>query len=461
MSHSCGRSLRWRLVTRLVTLQGIILTLSVLLFWGALAWAGLGFDIDAEDATIDAVRQSIARDRQGGLALTSTRALEELQADTPDVWFLVSDRQGRTLAYGAVPDEFARIGRALDHISQARLGWSLGDPPRPSARLKRVDSPAGDVQIITGPPPRLPLRQTLRAALLVIATVILPALVPMALATLVATPLVVRRVLGGLGEVVAEAERIDVGVRGARLPVDNVPMEMRPLVTAVNDALGRLDEGYARHQRFLADAAHELRTPIAILHTRLESWPPSPAQARLREDVARLSTMADELLDLQRLTQHPAPAVPVDLVAMAAQVAADLAPLAIAAGYELAFEPDVPHLQAMGDARALARALTNLVQNAITHGGRAGTITIRVDRQGGIEVSDEGEGVPPADRERVFEPFYRVRPGGPGTGLGLNLVREIVTLHRGHVAASESATGGAMFRMSLPVIPDAVAHFPT
>src|SRR5439155_15300581 len=134
----------------------------------------------------------------------------------------------------------------------------------------------------------------------------------------------------------------------------------------------RLDQGYARHKRFVADAAHELRTPIAILSTRLESLPSGPDKTRLIEDAARLATLAEQLLDIQRLDRCGHPFAPIDLVSVAQGVAADLAPLAIAAGYELALDAPTTPVEALGDAAALERALTNLVQNAIQHGPRRG-----------------------------------------------------------------------------------------
>ena len=93
---------------------------------------------------------------------------------------------------------------------------------------------------------------------------------------------------------------------------------------AVNGALARLDEGYARHQRFLADAAHELRTPIAILNMRLEALPAGPERARLLEDAARLSLLAGQLLDAQRLERDSAPLLPLDLVELVRGVTAEL-----------------------------------------------------------------------------------------------------------------------------------------
>jgi signal transduction histidine kinase len=102
-----------------------------------------------------------------------------------------------------------------------------------------------------------------------------------------------------------------------------------------------------------------------------------------------------------------------------------------------------------GDAPAIQRALTNLVQNAIEHGGRAGTIAIRVDAAT-IEVCDEGDGIPLEQREHIFEPFSRLRSQSRGLGLGLNLVREIMHRHGGDVVALGSASGGACLRMTFP-----------
>jgi signal transduction histidine kinase len=273
----------------------------------------------------------------------------------------------------------------------------------------------------------------------------------MTLATLVATPMVVRRTLAGLGRAAAQAEKIDIDGRGARLPLEAVPSEIVPLVSAVNDALRRLDEGYERHQRFLVDAAHELRTPIAILQTRLESLSLGADKGRVLEDVARLSTLADQLLDLQRVNRQIDRFSRVDIVAIGKKVTADLAPLAIAADYAISFESGLEHVYVRGDEGSLERALSNLVQNAIQHGGRKGGITVRVDQPATISVSDDGPGIPSSERQRIFEPFYRLHGRDRGAGLGLNLVQEIVRLHDGTVAISERPGGGT--RVSMTFMP--------
>lgn len=106
-----------------------------------------------------------------------------------------------------------------------------------------------------------------------------------------------------------------------------------------------------------------------------------------------------------------------------------------------------------GDQGSLERALTNLIQNAIEHGGRRGLIAVRVHRPATMAVSDDGPGIPWPDRARVFEPFYRVHGRGRGAGIGLNLVQEIVRRHGGQVAISESPAGGACVKMTFkPVL---------
>jgi signal transduction histidine kinase len=452
--HDDPYSLRSRLSWRLLSLQAVLLTALVAVVVGALSVSGFALAGRDEDRVIEIVQRALARDAQGDLILRSTTELKQLRSETPDLWFLVRDRQGHSLSVGAVPVEFAAIGSGLDQISQARLGWQLfeDDPRKPPARLKRVDTDAGNVQVITATQGRLTGAKALFMTSLALLGIALPGLLLMGTATFIATPMIVRRAFKGLDTTADQARRIDIHQRGARLSLDRIPLEVVPLVTAVNDALARLDQGYARHKRFVADAAHELRTPIAILNTRLESLPGGPDKTRLLEDAARLATLAEQLLDIQRLDRCGHPFTRVDLVAIAQSAAADLAPLAIAAGYELALDAPATPVETIGDAAALERALTNLVQNAIQHGPRRGTIGIRVSRPASIEVTDEGAGIAADQREAIFEPFYRLTPLDRGAGLGLNMVREIVLLHGGHISVADGAIGGVCFRISLPPV---------
>jgi signal transduction histidine kinase len=453
------RSLKWRLVGRLVVLQATMLTLLVLLVLlvGAALWLSGVLGDDYEGSTLDVLRAAIDRDAGGGLILRPTPELANLRSEIVDLWFVVRDKEGHRLSEGRLPPDFVPIADALDHVREARLTWMVGEASPLAGLVKWVDAPAGQVQILTGTQGSLSVRRVIAAAPPLFLNFMLPLIGLMAFATLVATPFVVRRAMAGLGQAAAQAERIDIDRRGVQLSVEEVPTEIIPLVKAVNDALRRLDKGYERHKRFLADAAHELRTPIAILTTRVSSLPAGPEKTRLLEDATRLTVLTGQLLDLQRLDQQADQFGPVDLVGIARRVVLDLAPLAFAAGYEMSFEAENEEITVQGDQTSLERALTNLVQNAIDHGGRRGTILVRVARAGWIEVCDEGGGIAVEEREQVFEPFYRLQQGGRGAGLGLDLVQKIMCLHGGHAEAVDGPSAGACLRMTFPNVQRAVS----
>ncbi|KTT14672.1 ATPase, partial [Pseudomonas oryzihabitans] len=182
------------------------------------------------------------------------------------------------------------------------------------------------------------------------------------------------------------------------------------------------------------------------------SLEPGPEKTYLLEDATRLSVMAGQLLDLQRLDQQADTFAAIDLVAVARQVVLDLAPLAFAAGYEMSFEHEDETTVMNGDQTSIERALTNLVQNAIDHGRRRGTILVRVTAAGLIEVCDDGDGIPPDEREQILEPFRRLHPGGRGAGLGLDLVQHIMRLHGGRIEVDQAPSGGACMRMVFPKV---------
>lgn len=448
-------SLKWLLVSRLVTLQAGMIALVMLLVTVAIWGTGYLLD-DYEGGSLDVLADATERDAAGGLALRETSDLVHLRAMAPELWFTIRDSQGHRLQEGNIPDAYLPMLPVLHQLSDARLSDQPEMDGKPDAVVKWVKSPAGRVQILTGTKGEMSVERLARGISNGFIFLILPVIVLMALATSLATPFVVRRALAGLGRTVSQAAHIEFDKRGAQLQVSDVPVEIRALVSAVNDALRRLDTGYEKHQHFLAQAAHELRTPIAILNARLSTLPAGTNKRDLLEDAARLTTLAGQLLDLQRLDQKQNHFLPVDLVAMAKQVLFDLGPLALGAGYDVAFEPECDEILVTGDQTSLERALINLVQNAIDHGGRRGTIMVRVGGSGCIEVCDEGNGIAGDEREQIFEPFNRLGPDGRGAGLGLNLVREIMQLHGGSIAVIDAAAMGACLRMSFPLdgIPD-------
>ncbi len=465
-----ARTLHWRLVRNIVALQAAGLFAFLGLIIGMLALN----DANDDGSVVDALKAAAMRDEAGRLALRADATLDDLRAEYPGLWFIIRDGQGGELSAGAVPPLYASpLGPVLDGVDRVRLGWGLGRSG-PTAAIKRVESAAGPVQIIAGTGETREAPGTVRinadldleiadhvdglgnwlriagALVLVVGLMgILPILVIMAASTAVATPIVVRRALSTLVHTAAHAALIDLDRLGVRLPEQGVPGEVMPLVRAVNQALDRLAESYARHNRFLADAAHELRTPIAILRGRLELLLPGPDRDRLLDDIGRLAQLAEQLLDLQRLDAWPPDLRPLDLAALARRVVEDFVPLALAGGYDIAFEAAEHPVVVPGERLALEQALTNLLRNAIDHGGGHGLITVRVDAAGAIEVADEGPGIPAEQRERVFAPFHRLAPRATGAGLGLCLVQEIARRHGGRVTIAEAPGGGALMRLVL------------
>lgn len=409
---SAHASLRWRLVQRLPILQAVLLCIAIVVVFVVLIANGMLLQLESEDNVVNAMREAVTRDDAGRLQIRSTPEVERLRRELPGLWFALRDPQGHAIGEGTVPPEYARIGDTLDAVGYARFGWNLGDPSgnRPTAQLRWIDSAAGRIQVLTGPGGEVPLGRYLMAIGLSLATQMLPLLAIMTLATLLATPFVVRRALAGLHAVVTQAGRIDVDCRATRLPTREVPLEVMPLVTAINEALARLDQGYEHQQRFLADAAHELRAPISILRTRIELLEPDSLGSRLREDVARLATLAEQLLDVQRLRASTPVFALLDLNAAARDVVADIAPLAVGAGYTLVFETHRDPCVILGDRGALQRALTHLLHNAIQHGGQRGQIAVTVHDDGSLDVTDEGNRIRTASANASSRPSIDCPP---------------------------------------------------
>ena len=167
----------------------------------------------------------------------------------------------------------------------------------------------------------------------------------------------------------------------------------------------------------------------------------------LRRGIDRLVHIVSQMLDVERLSLADRERSLVDLVAVARDVVADLAPTAIKCGYELSLEAPEAPVEVSGDSHAISRAITNLVANAVTHGGGTGQISVVVGADRTIDVIDEGPGVLPALRPRLFEPFSRGSQDTEGCGLGLHLTREIMRAHGGNVDLQPSQSG-AKFRLS-------------
>jgi signal transduction histidine kinase len=244
--------------------------------------------------------------------------------------------------------------------------------------------------------------------------------------------------------------------------------EVAALAGSFNQAAQRIEDLVRSNRSLLANASHELRSPLARLKMAVamsETAAPAQRQALKTEidrDIRELDALVDEVLLASRLDAHTSIAAdPVDLLAICAEEA-----MHVGAALDVA-EPPAPagaaeSWQLHGDERLLRRALRNLLENACRYGGEAIELRLRADtHQLSAAVCDRGPGVPPEERERIFEPFYRM-PGhaerAGGVGLGLSLVQQIAARHGGQVQCDAREGGGSCFTLSLPRLARPAPH---
>jgi two-component system, OmpR family, sensor histidine kinase TctE len=278
-------------------------------------------------------------------------------------------------------------------------------------------------------------------------------LLPIGCVTVLVSLTTVRRGLRPLLQASAAARAVGPGQVGVRLPVTGLPREVSPLVEAVNAALTRLEQTIETQRNFMAQAAHGLRTPLAVLTARLDSLGDAEAAEVLRRDVDRMARLVGQLLRMARLESLPLDVTQVvDLHSVVAEAIVDLAPLGLGHDVELALTGDET-VPTRGNHAALVLAATNLVENAIGYAPPGSVVEVEVARPASITVRDRGPGVSPDDRARILEPFERgpnARAGG--AGLGLAIVKEIAAAHRGTLRVNPRPGGGAAFVLKIGTV---------
>lgn len=284
----------------------------------------------------------------------------------------------------------------------------------------------------------------------------------------VATPLVALAMWWLVGFSLAPLQRVEAAVRQRDaaslepLPHQGLPSELQPLVTAFNGLLAQLATAFEAQRAFVADAAHELRTPltalklqIGLLHGADDDTGRALALERLRAGVDRAAHLVEQLLALARAEPgHALPREEIDLVVLAHQALADAGAHATAKQATVTLDAP-PALAWRGNAVALRGLLRNLLDNAILHGGDAPQVELRLraSADGGrlLQVDDNGPGIPPPERERVFDRFHRRQDGaGEGSGLGLAIARAVARQHGGRLVLGDAPAGGLRAELQLP-----------
>lgn len=456
------RTLRGRLIVTLSLPLLLILGLSVIAdYRTALALANDAYD-HALTSTAIAIASRLERsDEDRSIEADLPPAADEvLHSDPYDkTFYLVLDQDGHAVVGDPRLAVFGRPWAVAPEIRDARLGEQplrLAIHPYASPQLKALVLVA-ETTHKRDHTARLILQAVIWPNLLLIAAVLLIVSFGTRFALL---PLLT------LGRQISARQPQDLGP----IPENPAPAEARPLVHAINALMGSLNEAMRAQQAFLSDASHQLRTPLTALQTQLEltaqEAPPAlaPRIRRLQQASARLIHFTRQMLSLARSAPDAAAASRIealDLADMMEDCASDFLDLALARHIDLGFEPASAPVE--GTPWLIREMLANLVTNAIAYTPEGGHVTVRCGRDaaGGawLEVEDDGPGIPPAERDKVFERFYRGTGNtAEGTGLGLAIVRQAAEQHAAAILIdSGHGGGGCRIRVSFPVPHAAVA----
>jgi len=381
------------------------------------------------------------RESRGEVTLVlPTSAREVLRADASDsIYYMVLGLRGEFVAGDSdlpLPPEDARpIPREVqfrsDHVrgAEVRLAYTWVEFNRPGSRAFAL------VQVAET------LEKRSQLANEIIRGVIIPQFIVL--------PIAVLLVWFGLSRGLAPLADLQARIRKRQpddfSPIDSrgAPEEIAPLVSSFNEMLERLSQNLAMQQRFLADAAHQMKTPLAGLRTQAElalrETDPHELKRTLRHiagSTERATHLINQLLALARAeyqASDPSGFQVIDLVPLARELVRDSVTEAISRGVDLGFEGDDAAVRAVAAPMLVRELLKNLLDNALRYTPRGGAVTVRVMRRGQsafLEVEDTGPGIPENERQRVFDRFYRILGTNvDGSGLGLAIVREIAEQH--------------------------------
>jgi signal transduction histidine kinase len=450
MNPTTVKSLQFTLALRLAALYIVATAVAVgILIYQAYDTAGTLNDRELSLRAADLARYVVAgTDGVPRLELTPALAASYQASGNADIFAVRSNSQ---TVLAASPSNFGQVA----------LKWPLGTDDPSYFRLNDfgsegreyygltvlLDSAAGpiSVSVARAADADILVRSLLREFVFDIGWLI-PLLV---ILTLVVGTVAIQGALKPIAEISAMAATITPGAMSVRLPERNLPREITPLVGAVNHALDRLEKGFEVQRQFTANAAHELRTPLAIITAALDAVDESAEIAKIKADVGRMNRLVDQLLRVARLDAVALDVTDrVDLNAVAADVVATMAPWSLAQNKTIAFNGDDKPVVVKGNRYAIGDAIRNLIENAVTHTAPGTEVTVGTSFDGSASISDRGPGIPTDQRSHVFKRFWRGKgKGSAGAGLGLAIVSEIMKAHHGSVAIKDNPGGGMVFTL--------------
>lgn len=382
-----------------------------------------------EDATaVDAGRR---------LTIHSTQKLDELISNSPDLWYVVSNG-ALTNEYGS--DRRPELPFTLPY--NGPFGFStLSSPDQKSIFCLAVVRNGSDRLVIMIGNAQIGIVQIARSIVLRSRLPILLAALAFALTVTLGVLLSSRFVSRSIARVTKLALAIDPAAPQGLIALDQVPLELKPLVQALNSAFDEIDAYIRMQRRFLGNAAHQLRTPLTVLRAKIENVAEPALRAELVRDIRSLASLVSAMLDLARLQNHAIVKQPFDLAIVTRDVLADLSPTALDAGIELSLEADEDIVIIQGVEAAIRSALANLVSNALIHARGARHIVATLSR-GSVSITDDGAGISPDVRDKLLEPFQTGNSDNGSAGLGLSIVQEIMAAHGGELIMTAAPGAG-------------------
>jgi len=448
--------------TQLLTWLLLPLTLLLIADTFVSYWVSLRFSERAYDRALLEVAREVTlhvRGRDGTLAFDMPDAAQKVLFNDPTdtMYFTVTTSDGAVVAGTPI---------AAPTVPQEAVGETYYDGSINGAGVRIVELRIEGEPSSGRPAARVRVAETTRKRDELTREILLSVFIPQVLLILIAGGVVWFGVVRGLAPLDRVREAMASRSHRERGPVSVavVPGEIRPLIDALNGLLARLDNVLTLQSRFVADAAHQLKTPVAGLQAQVELALRETDLARMRESMSRLcsglerlSRLVSQLLSLARNEPDAVRSVtlhPLDLNALALDAATSWVPEALKKRIDLGLESADAPVTIRGEPGRLRELLDNLLDNAVRYTPEGGRVTVRVSAHPApsVAVSDDGPAIPPHERDRVFERFHRLLgTSRDGSGLGLAIALEIARLHEADIALADDKDGtGNTFTVNFP-----------